>query len=80
MPIQENEVYTTKEVQGLLKISQATLMRLLKKGALKAAKVGHQHRFLGKELLHFLSPTIETGAGKLYVKAKRKIKTILQDK
>ncbi|MFC1595732.1 helix-turn-helix domain-containing protein [Candidatus Margulisiibacteriota bacterium] len=79
MEINENEVYTTKEVQGLLKISQATLMRLLKKGALKAAKVGHQHRFLGKELLRFLSPDVEEKVGQVYVKAKKKLKKILEE-
>ena len=78
MQINENEVYTTKEVQGLLKISQATLMRLLKKGALNAAKVGHQHRFLGRELLHFLSPSVEKSVGKLYVQSKNKLKKVLE--
>ena len=77
--IKENEVYTSKEVQGILKISQATLMRLLKKGALKAAKVGHQYRFLGKELLKFLSPELEEKVGKVYVKAKKKVKKALEE-
>ena len=78
MQINENEVYTTKEVQGLLKISQATLMRLLKKGALRVAKVGHQHRFLGKELLKFLTPEAEENVGKIYVKVKNKAKKVLE--
>jgi excisionase family DNA binding protein len=78
MEIHENEVYTTKEVQSLLKISQATLMRLLKKGVLKAGKVGHQHRFLGKELLHFLSPKVEEQIGKVYIKVKNRAKRILE--
>jgi excisionase family DNA binding protein len=77
MEIQSHEVYTTKEVQSLLKISQATLMRLLKKGLLKAAKVGHQHRFLGKELLRFLSPGVEERVGRVYVKVKEKAKKAL---
>ncbi|MHB8903624.1 MAG: helix-turn-helix domain-containing protein, partial [Patescibacteria group bacterium] len=37
-------VYTTGEVEKLLKISNSTMKRLIKKGLLKANKVGKQYR------------------------------------
>ena len=45
--IKEHVVYTTKEVEKLLKISSSTMKRLLKKGLIKANKVGGQYRILG---------------------------------
>lgn len=70
--IKENAVYTTKEVQSLLKISESTMKRLLKKGILKANKVGGQYRILGKEILRLISPELEKKAEKAYMKAKKK--------
>lgn len=49
--INENAVYTPKEVQLLLKISPSTFNRLIKGGSLPASKVGGQYRLLGKDLL-----------------------------
>jgi excisionase family DNA binding protein len=46
--IKENEVYTIKENQFLLKVSQSTIMRMIKKGILKAGKFGGQYRILGE--------------------------------
>jgi excisionase family DNA binding protein len=54
--IHENEVYTIKENQVLLKVSQSTIMRMIKKGILKAGKFGGQYRILGRELLRHLLP------------------------
>ncbi|MBU1084346.1 MAG: helix-turn-helix domain-containing protein, partial [Candidatus Omnitrophica bacterium] len=59
MEIRENEVYTLKEAQELLKVSPSTSMRLIKKGIIKAAKVGKQYRILGKELIRIVSPELE---------------------
>ena len=56
MEIKEMAVYTSQEVQEILKISTSTFMRLVKKGALKAAKIGGQYRILGKDLLAAISP------------------------
>jgi excisionase family DNA binding protein len=56
-------VYTTKEVEKLLKISNSTMKRLLKKGLIKANKVGKQYRILGLELLHLVSPEVEKKGG-----------------
>lgn len=74
MEIQPYEVYTTEETQSLLKVSKSTLKRLLKKGIVRANKVGGHYRILGKELLRVLSPTIERRAVSLYQNLKRKAK------
>lgn len=71
MEINEHEVYTTSDVQKILKISQSTTMRLLKSGLIKAAKVGKQYRIMGKELLRMVSPKLEDKAGKIYNQARR---------
>ena len=71
MEIRSNEVYTTQEAQKLLKVSQSTTMRLIKKGIIRTAKVGKQYRILGKELLRVVSPELEDKVGKLYNKGRR---------
>ena len=71
--IKENAVYTTTETQEILKVSNSTLKRLLKKGLLRANKIGGQYRILGKELLRILSPDLEKKAVKSYLKLKKKL-------
>ena len=75
--IQPNEVYTTEEARDFLKISESTIKRHLKKGILRANKVGGRYRILGRELLSLVSPEVETKAVGVYQqfkeKAKRKI-------
>ena len=71
--IKPNGVYTTGEAQDLLKISNSTIKRLLKKGLLQANKVGGQYRILGKELLRLVSPTIEQKAINSYLNIKKKV-------
>ncbi|GEM_PF-4683936 len=56
MEIKSDEVYTLKETQNLLKVSSSTLTRLIKKGTIRAAKVGKQYRITGRELLRVVSP------------------------
>ncbi len=70
MEIKPNEVYTTQEVQELLKLSASTTMRLIKKGIIRTAKVGKQYRILGKELIRLISPKLEDKVGKTYNKAR----------
>ena len=70
MEIKANEVYTTQEAQKLLKVSPSTTMRLIKKGIIRAAKVGKQYRIMGKELLRIVSPTLEDKVGKVYSKGR----------
>lgn len=71
--IKNNAVYTTNEAQDLLKISNSTIKRMLKKGLIRANKVGGQYRILGKELLRLLSPEIEKKAIKSYLDIKGKV-------
>ena len=73
MPMSEirpNEVYTTAEAQELLKVSSSTMKRLLKKGLIKANKIGKQYRILGHELLRLLSPEVDEKVTGLYQKVK----------
>ena len=70
MEIQENEVYTPQETQELLKVSSSTVTRMIKKGLIRAAKVGKQYRIMGKEILRVLSPKLEDQVGKAYNKAR----------
>jgi len=51
MQIEETEVYTTKQVAEILKVSLPTIKRMLKDGRLKSTRIGRQHRFLGREIL-----------------------------
>lgn len=69
--IHEHVIYTHEEAQALLKISSSTLTRLIKKGLIRAAKVGKQYRILGKELLRIVSPQLEDKVGKVYNKARQ---------
>ena len=71
MEIRENEVYTPKETQELLKVSSSTMTRLIKKGLIRAAKVGKQYRIMGKEILRMVSPKLEDKVGKLYNKGRK---------
>ncbi|MFH0892354.1 MAG: helix-turn-helix domain-containing protein [Candidatus Falkowbacteria bacterium] len=71
--IKSNAVYTTEETQELLKISNSTIKRLLKKGLIKANKVGGQYRILGKEILRLVSPEVEKKATNSYLKIKKAV-------
>lgn len=71
MQIQENTIYTPKETQEYLKVSQSTMTRMLKTGLIRAAKVGKQYRIFGKEILRVISPKIEDKVGVAYNKARR---------
>ena len=77
--IKPNEVYSTEETQALLKVSSSTIKRLLKKGLLRANKVGGQYRILGHELLRMLSPEVDKEATDLYQKIKNKAKSKIEN-
>ncbi|PLX21819.1 hypothetical protein C0584_01805 [Candidatus Parcubacteria bacterium] len=75
--IKPNAVYTTAEAKDILRISESTIKRLLKKGVLRANKVGKQYRILGKEILKLISPEVERKATKRYLEVKgRAVKKI----
>jgi excisionase family DNA binding protein len=77
--INPHEVYTTGESQNLLKISTSTMKRLLKRGIIRANKVGGQYRVLGKELLRLISPQIEREAVQTYQRVKKTMKRQLKN-
>lgn len=77
--IDPNQVYTTQETQVLLKVSNSTIKRLLKRGILRAHKLGGQYRILGKEILRAVSPELEQDAEHVYAKIKAKTKEALKD-
>lgn len=77
MTINENEVYTPQETASILKISDSTFRRLIKKGILKAYKVGGQYRILGKELLSLFGPVVRERAFEAYRKVKDKTRRTL---
>ncbi len=77
--IQPNGIYTSIEVQELLKISSSTFKRLVKKGLLRANKVGGQYRILGHEILRTVSPDVDRRATNAYQEVKKKTKKIIQN-
>ncbi|MBU0672173.1 MAG: helix-turn-helix domain-containing protein [Candidatus Margulisbacteria bacterium] len=78
MQVLENEIYTSEETKSLLKISQSTFLRLIKKGVLRAYKVGGQYRILGKEILHLVSPKLEEKAIGAYRTVRNGVKRRLE--
>ena len=79
MEIKPNEVYTTEETQKLLKISNSTMKRLIKKGLFRANKIGKQYRILGHEILRALSPDVDAKATDVYQKIKIKTMDKVKD-
>jgi len=71
--IKPNAVYTTEETQKLLKISNSTIKRMLKKELIRANKFGKQYRIMGKEILRLVSPEVEKKATKSYLNIKKKV-------
>jgi len=76
--IDPNEVYTTKEAQEFLKISPSTTKRLLKKGIIKAHKVGGTYRIWGSEILKLVSPELESKVYNVYKRVREKTKKTIE--
>jgi len=76
--INPKEVYTTQEAQDFLKVSRSTIKRLLKKGIIKAYKVGGQYRIWGSEILKLVSPKLESGVYNIYKKVRDKTKKTME--
>ena len=72
MEIKPNEIYTTEETREFLKVSPSTLKRLLKRGIIKAYKVGGVYRIWGDEILNLVSPKIERKVYRAYKKVREK--------
>lgn len=76
--IKPDEIYTTKEARDFLKISSSTIKRLLKRGIIKAYKVGGTYRIWGDEILSLVSPELESKVYKVYSKARDKTKKTIE--
>ena len=76
--IKPHQIYTTEEARDFLKISESTIKRLLKKGIIKAYKVGGQYRIWGIEILRLVSPEVESGTRRVYRKLKRGAKETIR--
>ena len=59
------KVYTLKEVEDILKVTQRTLYNYIKGGQLKAVKLGREWRVTDEELKNFL----KTGTDPDYTKS-----------
>ena len=73
MIVQEHEIYTPQETIALLKISDSTFRRLIRKGVLRAAKIGGQYRILGKHILQILNPNLPNKVIKAYKNVVKKL-------
>lgn len=76
--IKPNEVYTTKEARDFLKVSTSTIKRFLKKGIIKAHKVGGRYRIWGSEILKLVSPEVESRVYKVYRRFREKTKKTIE--
>ncbi|MDA2935711.1 helix-turn-helix domain-containing protein [Patescibacteria group bacterium AH-259-L05] len=77
--IKPNKIYTTKEARNFLKISESTIKRWLKKGIIRANKVGGRYKIVGAEILRLISPKAERKTASIYHKLKNKTKKIIED-
>ena len=78
MAIKPDEIYTTQETQEFLKISKSTTKRLLKRGIIKAYKVGGQYRIWGSEILKLVSPEVGSKVYGVYKKVKDNTKNRIE--
>lgn len=76
--INPKEIYTTKEAQDFLKISESTIKRFLKRGIIKAYKVGGTYRIWGSEILQLVSPKLESKVYKVYDKIRTKTRRTIE--
>jgi excisionase family DNA binding protein len=76
--IKPNEIYTTEEARDFLKVSESTFKRMLKRGIVKAYKVGKVYRIWGSEILSLVSPKVESKVYRVYQKVRDKTKEALE--
>lgn len=77
--IKPNEVYTTEEARDFLKVSESTIKRFLKRGIIKAYKVGGSYRIWGSEILSLVSPKVEKKVYDVYKKVRDKAKKEIEN-
>lgn len=76
--IKPNEIYTTEEARDFLKVSESTIKRFLKRGIIRAYKVGGQYRIWGSEILSLVSPELESKVYRAYKNLREKTKETLE--
>jgi len=76
--IKPKEIYTTKEAQDFLKVSSSTMKRLLKRGIIRAYRVGGTYRIWGDEILNLVSPKLGEKVYKVYSKVKDKTRKTIE--
>jgi len=76
--IDPNTIYTTEESRDFLKISESTLKRLVKRGIIKAYKVGGRYRIWGSEILRLISPEAESKVYGVYKGLREKTKKTIE--
>jgi len=76
--IKPKEIYTTEEIREFLKVSPSTIKRLLKRGIIKAYKVGGVYRIWGDEVLNLVSPKLGKKVYKVYSKVKDKTRKTIE--
>lgn len=76
--INPKEIYTTEEARDFLKVSESTIKRFLKKGILRAHKIGGTYRIWGSEILRLVSPEVESKVYKTYKKFRDETKKVLE--
>lgn len=77
--IKPHQVYNTKETQDFLKISESTIKRWLRKGIIRANKIGGRYKILGSEILRLISPALEKDTRKAYRNLRDKTKKQIKD-
>ena len=76
--IDPNQLYTTKETRDFLRVSNSTLKRFLKKGIIRAHKVGGRYRIWGSEILSLISPEVESKVYRVYKQVRDKTKKTIE--
>jgi excisionase family DNA binding protein len=64
MLIDSDQVYSPSEVAKLLRVSPATISRVIRDGKLKAFRVGGQWRILGAELQAYIESQTQSALGR----------------
>jgi excisionase family DNA binding protein len=76
--INPDEIYTTEEARSFLKVSESTIKRMLKRGIIKAYKVGGTYRIWGSEILSLVSTELEKKVYPAYKKVKDKTRKTIE--
>lgn len=76
--VKPNKIYTTTETMNILRISKSTIKRWLKKGIIRANKIGGRYKILGSEILRLISPILEKDTRQAYRDLKEKTKKRIQ--